>query len=391
MKKTTIAVLLVLCLLVPTLRAHEEHEGHEDHHDDEHHPDSPPEDDHEAESASGEEEEDEENPHVAFQNDSELEHMRNFQAISGDLKAYEDEYLDCVKEIEDAEFSEDRIDKCVGHNFLKVLVDIKYVSMKTMSQGDSKVRDIFVRECYQHAFEDEEFLAACEVMEGDVLKMLWTGLAFPEILEINSDKYIYEYGKMPLNVFEQIFAKLNKFAKEFFELIDEIDAHKEVTIIRLKNYIDDRIKLIAEAEGMLPDIMPEEHEDGEGHHGDGEHGETRTHTVEVTEHTDVEDDEEEEHGHGHHKRKLLPALQINRSGNQANQNRYVNARAEHANDNKKLYDKPQTPGAYLFSRMNEQKQNQAKFGGGRPVKSMEEVRQALRNTNFRSFGKFKAK
>ena len=30
------------------------------------------------------------------------------------------------------------------------------------------------------------------------------------------------------------------FSEEFFELLDEIDNHKEVTLLRIKNLIDDR-------------------------------------------------------------------------------------------------------------------------------------------------------
>lgn len=379
MKKTSIAVLLVLTLLSFGLKANPHHESHDDHEYGHHeeleehevhsvaHHETHEEESHEEHSADSDSDSvDEAHPNVSFKDNSDIEHMRNFQAISGDLKAYETEYLDCVKEIEDADFSEDRVDQCVGHNFVKVLVDIKYVTMKTMSQGDSKVREIFVEECYTHAFHDEEFLAGCDVMERDVLNMLWTGLSFVEILEINSDKYIYEYGRVPLEVWHSLVGKLNAFSKEFFELIDEIDSHKEVTILRLKNYIDDRIKMIAEAEGETPDVMPEPHE--------------VTHTLEVTEETLLDADR---------KRKLLPALQIGRgTGPKEGQNRYVNAQAAHANDNKKLYDKPQTPGVYLFGRMAAQRNNRATFGGPRPKLNLQVGREAFRNIDF---SKFKAK
>ena len=48
--------------------------------------------------------------------------------------------------------------------------------------------------------------------------------------------------------------KLTDFSKEFFELIDEIDAHKEVTIMKLKTLIDDRNKLILENAKNQPDF-----------------------------------------------------------------------------------------------------------------------------------------
>lgn len=36
----------------------------------------------------------------------------------------------------------------------------------------------------------------------------------------------------------------DNFAHEFFELMDEVDSHKEVTLLRLKTLIDDRTRAI---------------------------------------------------------------------------------------------------------------------------------------------------
>jgi len=37
---------------------------------------------------------------------------------------------------------------------------------------------------------------------------------------------------------------LRNFSVEFFELLNEIDNHKEITLFRIKTLIDDRTKLI---------------------------------------------------------------------------------------------------------------------------------------------------
>lgn len=374
MKHPAIFALILLLIAAPLTKAEpvpdrglndHEHETHvEVHHEEEHeeaHEEEP------AEEPEDEESVEEHHPNISFDDNSEVEHMRNFQAVSSDLKAYENEYMDCLRDIDDADFSENRVDMCIGHNFIKVLVDIKYVSMKTMSQGDSKVRKLFVNLCYRQALEDEEFSAGCDVMERDVLNMLWTGLNFVEILNINSDKYQYEYGKVPLNTWGQLIHELSKFSEEFFELIDEIDAHKEVTVLRLKNYIDDRIKLIAEMAGETEEIV-------------GEAEPEPNHTIEVQEETVLD---------AERRRKLLPAFQIGQGNHKTiEQNRFLNAQAVRDSRPKKLYDKPQTPGVYMFSRMGVQKQNQATFGGPKPRIDLQQGRQAFRNIDL---GKFKAK
>lgn len=45
----------------------------------------------------------------------------------------------------------------------------------------------------------------------------------------------------------------NNFAIEFFELMDEIDSHKDVTLMRLKQLIDDRTKAIVQEARLNPE------------------------------------------------------------------------------------------------------------------------------------------
>ena len=192
---------------------------------------------------------------IAFNDDSETEHMRNFKKISSDLKIYEEEYSECIKEIPMENYTEDKIDECIGANFIKVVLDIKYETLKIISRGDMKVRKFFIEHCYVPAGINEIFSMACDLMERDTLDMMWNGLDFVELLEMNKLKYIQEYGKIPYTNFKDIIELLDNFSKEFFELLDEVDSHKEVTILRLKTLIDDRTKLIIEEAKKHPDTI----------------------------------------------------------------------------------------------------------------------------------------
>lgn len=92
---------------------------------------------------------------IHFEDNSETEHLRNFKKISEDLKVFEDEYSDCLKEIPNNAYTEESIEGCVGKNFLKVMIDIKYEIMKILSRGDQTVREILIDRCYMEAGEDE--------------------------------------------------------------------------------------------------------------------------------------------------------------------------------------------------------------------------------------------
>lgn len=122
-----------------------------------------------------------------------------------------------------------------------------------MARADTKVRKFFINDCYTPAGTVEEFSVGCDLMERDTLDMLWNGLDFVELLDINKDKYLIEYAKIPEDNFKILIDELKDFGKEFFELLDEIDSHKEVTILRLKTFIDDRTKIILEDAQNHPD------------------------------------------------------------------------------------------------------------------------------------------
>ena len=117
-----------------------------------------------------------------------------------------------------------------------------------MAVLDTKIRKMFIKECYKPAGVIEEFAAGCDVLEKDTLDMMWNGLEFVELIEINKEKYLFEYGKIPGDEFHAVFLKLESLSKEFFDLLNEIDSHKEVMILRLKTLIDDRTKVLMEKE-----------------------------------------------------------------------------------------------------------------------------------------------
>jgi hypothetical protein len=219
-------------------------------------------------------EEEIEHPQVEFDDYSEAEHMRSYKKISADMKVYEEEYSACIREIPDSGYTEEALDECLGKNFIKVTLDLKYIILKVMAKADTKVRQIFITHCYASAGTDEQFSTACDLMERDVIDMLWNGLDFVALADLNKQKYLDEWGEMPADTYNELFEELSKLSKEFFELLDELDSHKEITILRIKTLIDDRTKLILEEAQNHPDMIEPA---------------TVTHRIEISETVDNDD------------------------------------------------------------------------------------------------------
>lgn len=185
---------------------------------------------------------------IEFTELNEKERLQNYRRINYDLRVYEDEYTNCISEIESLSFSQDAVDACTGHDMVKVALDIKYVTMRTMSKMDTQIRELFVEQCFKPHLNDEMTLVGCDIMERDARNLMWAGLNFFLILEANKQKYMFEYAKLSFELFSHLLERLTAIGHEFFELMNEIDNHKEVTILRLKTLIDDKFRLHKEDE-----------------------------------------------------------------------------------------------------------------------------------------------
>ena len=209
-------------------------------------------DEHAEASHSSEEEEDEKNPMLeqmgpplkafGFSDDPENDNAMNAAKVSEDLKVYEEEYKKCIADIDPEEFGEEKVEGCIGKRFIKVILDVKYETMKMMSRAETRLREFFVEGCYEPAEDDMLFAHACDLLEGDILELMWGGLDFVSIAELNKNKYLAEHAVMPRRVYKEVRDYLSTFSDEFFNVLEVIDEYKENMIMALKILIDEKKK-----------------------------------------------------------------------------------------------------------------------------------------------------
>lgn len=175
-------------------------------------------------------------------------YTQEFKRIAKEISVYEKEYKECLDQIKMENYNQEKINECVGENFIKMALDVKYVTMKMMSRNEQDLRLFFVTGCYAKAANNENFSMACDYLERDVLDLMWNGLDITGILKLNKTKYLSEYAVMPKKAFKDIIEYLEPFEKEFFALLDEIDGVKEKMLINIKLYIDEKTNEIVETE-----------------------------------------------------------------------------------------------------------------------------------------------
>lgn len=193
----------------------------------------------------------------AMQEDTQIDKLRKYKKISESLVNMEYDYRKCITDIKDSEFDQENLDACVGKNYVKLALDIKYQTMRIMSKSETKIRNFFIESCYMKAGIDPIFSTACDILERDVIDFMWNGLNFVKLITINRLKYTYEYAEMPDETMDEIIDFLKTFSKEFFSYLNEIDSHKQRSIIHLKEKIESR-KLVEAVEEVSIDEPSED-------------------------------------------------------------------------------------------------------------------------------------
>ena len=103
-----------------------------------------------------------------------------------------------------------------------------------------------IKDCYEHAGENVILSDACDLFEKDVNKILWNEMNFYELVLYNKDKYTFVYEKMAEEVFTILIDFLKILYFELSDLIEEINAHRDVMVVRIKGHVDDRTNHIVE-------------------------------------------------------------------------------------------------------------------------------------------------
>ena len=188
----------------------------------------------------------EDNGLVNLNTGSEAEHNRNYVKISSDLKAYEDAYKACIDNLSDNDFAPETVEKCMGVDYQFVFDDIDYEKRKILARADNSIRTAMISICYTAAGADLVMDNACDLIQKDAIDLMWNELNFEIVLEYHREKYVFVHAKLPENIFTQVINKFKDIYHGLSQLIEEMYAHRDVTIMRLKRSIDDRTAELTE-------------------------------------------------------------------------------------------------------------------------------------------------
>ena len=185
---------------------------------------------------------------VNFKKPSHRDYLNNYWSISQGIKKFEAKYLKCIEDIDEQDYNERSVQRCVGKNLNFIDNDFRYIKMKIISKVDMMVNHDLNENCYKPAKLDKKKAKGCDIIKKDIMDLLWNEYNYPMIIEAHRDKYTFKYAEIEEKVFEQILHVLNESYEKSEQYMEEIYNHREVTFYNIKRAIDMKSKGVIEEE-----------------------------------------------------------------------------------------------------------------------------------------------
>jgi hypothetical protein len=174
-----------------------------------------------------------------LESNSEQEHLLNFKKITDDFKVIEEKYLDCLRKIPQEAWVLRELVICVGANFYKINEATDFEKKKLLSRAETRVRRVMTDECYSDAGLDLSQSRSCDLVEKDVLELLWDEMNYPALVKYHKEKYTFTYGKLRSDDFDKYMGFFAELYRRDNELIEEMINHSKITLLNIKKFIDD--------------------------------------------------------------------------------------------------------------------------------------------------------
>ena len=165
---------------------------------------------------------------------------QSYISIANDVKTYEASYIDCMSHLSDLDFLQTNIDTCVGKGCRFVNDDIEYFKRKILAKSDSIIQTRMIGECFKVAGADLVMSTGCDLLQKDVLKLLWSELNYYILIDYHRNKYIFQNSNLSNDILDQLTREFKVLYLNQDELLTELYNHKMLAIQRITDYITDR-------------------------------------------------------------------------------------------------------------------------------------------------------
>lgn len=86
--------------------------------------------------------------------------------------------------------------------------------------------------------------------------MLWGQFNMYTMFVYNRDKYIFVQALLPVEIFDSICIKIKSLASDLDDLMTEVHSHRDLVVVRLKTFVDERTQMIVDYAQHTQKIAP---------------------------------------------------------------------------------------------------------------------------------------
>lgn len=173
---------------------------------------------------------------------------QSYMGIASELRAYQEAYIDCLERLSDLDFSQANIEKCVGKDSRFVSDDADYFKLRILARVDSIIQTQMVEGCFKVAGTDLVFSGACDLLQKDVLNLVWAELNYHALVDYHRNKYTFRSAMLPQETLDSLVAELEPLYKKQVDLLVETYDHKTLTLQRIRDYVADRFEFLRDQE-----------------------------------------------------------------------------------------------------------------------------------------------
>ena len=174
-----------------------------------------------------------------LESNSEQQHLLNFKKVAEDFKIVEERFLECLRKIPQEAWVLRELVICVGRNFGKIESAMDYERKVLLARAESRVRRVMTDECYSDAGLDLSHSRSCDLMEKDILELLWDEMNYPALVKYHQEKYTFTYGQLKVDKFDKYLGFFAELYRRDSELLEEIANHGKIALLNIKKFIDD--------------------------------------------------------------------------------------------------------------------------------------------------------
>ena len=125
-----------------------------------------------------------------FFDNSQQEKLGNLSLMQALLKTAESQFMSCLTDLRDINFTQTEIEVCLGKNFEKVHARTEFIRMQLQAQMEVLILQLMRSTCYEQSSRSYDKIDMCQIVQNDAVDFMWRSFPFAELIQSHKDSFL---------------------------------------------------------------------------------------------------------------------------------------------------------------------------------------------------------